>query len=149
MNVMSSVITCQRVHQQVLTCSAQLEPPSVKFSGELLLQFKGQRKEQKKQNPKPKVDKQEVEIRRGMTVEALAAAMDKDFDHVLEALLNTSVDLDSLTPDSVLDEAWIKEVVTRSGMKFRWAKLSASRERPNRDVQRRYRFGSRVFCREV
>lgn len=48
------------------------------------------------------------------------------------------MDLDSLRPDSVLEEKWIKEVVTRSGMKFRWAKLSESRERPNRDVQRRY-----------
>ncbi|XP_041839930.1 translation initiation factor IF-2, mitochondrial isoform X1 [Melanotaenia boesemani] len=100
-------------------------------------QVKGQRKDQKKPNVKPKVDKQEVEIRHGMTVAALAAAVNKDFDHVLEALLNTSVDLDSLDPDSVLEEKWIKEVVTRSGMKFRWAKLSESRERPNRDAQRR------------
>uniref|UniRef100_A0A3Q2VKF0 Translation initiation factor IF-2, mitochondrial n=1 Tax=Haplochromis burtoni TaxID=8153 RepID=A0A3Q2VKF0_HAPBU len=57
--------------------------------------------------------------------------------HVLEALLNTSVHLDSLEKDTVLEERWIKEVVTRSGMKFRWAKLSASRERPNRDACRR------------
>ncbi|KAM6939916.1 translation initiation factor IF-2, mitochondrial [Xenentodon cancila] len=72
-----------------------------------------------------------------MTAEALAAAMNKDFDHVLEALLNTSVNLDNLTPGSVLEERWIKEVVTRSGMKFRWAQLSKSREKPNRDAQRR------------
>lgn len=58
-------------------------------------------------------------------------------DHVLEALLNTSVDLDSLDPDSVLEEKWIKEVVTRSGMKFKWAKLSESRKRTNRDAHRR------------
>ncbi|XP_035993580.1 translation initiation factor IF-2, mitochondrial [Fundulus heteroclitus] len=143
MNVMSSVMRGARrlfhADLPLLLCpvwssAPRLTWPQSRFASK---QFKGQRKEQKKQNPKPKVDKQEVEIRRGMTVEALAAAMDKDFDHVLEALLNTSVDLDSLTPDSVLDEAWIKEVVTRSGMKFRWAKLSASRERPNRDVQRR------------
>lgn len=56
---------------------------------------------------------------------------------MLEALLNTSADLDSLEPDSVLDERWIKEVVTRSGMKFRWAKLSASKERTNRDARPR------------
>lgn len=56
---------------------------------------------------------------------------------MLEALLNTSVHLDSLEKDTVLEERWIKEVVTRSGMKFRWAKLSASRERPNRDACRR------------
>lgn len=57
---------------------------------------------------------------------------------MLEALLNTAVDLDSLEPDSVLEEKWIKEVVTRSGMKFRWAKLSESREKPNKDARRRY-----------
>ncbi|XP_078127516.1 translation initiation factor IF-2, mitochondrial isoform X1 [Sander vitreus] len=95
-------------------------------------QVKGQRKDQK--NQKVKADKQEVEIRQKMTVAALAAAMNKDFDHVLEALLNTSLDLDALTPDSVLDERWIKQAVTCSGMKFRWAKLSESRERCNRDV---------------
>lgn len=58
-------------------------------------------------------------------------------DHIFEALLNTMLDLDSLEPDSVLEEEWIKEVVMRSGMKFRWAKLSKSRERPNRDASRR------------
>lgn len=58
-------------------------------------------------------------------------------DHVFEALLNTDLDLDSLEPDSVLEEEWIKEAVIRSGMKFRWAKLSQSRERPNRDARRR------------
>lgn len=56
---------------------------------------------------------------------------------MLEALLNTSVDLDSLEKDTVLEERWIKEVVTRSGMKFRWAKLSTSREQPNKDACRR------------
>ncbi|KAK5873292.1 hypothetical protein PBY51_018343 [Eleginops maclovinus] len=97
-----------------------------------------------KQGPKrePKVqkvkqDKQEVEIRQRMTVTALADAMNKDFDHVMEALLNTAVDLDSLEPDSVLEERWIKEVVTRSGMKFKWEKLSESRERPNREAHRK------------
>lgn len=100
-------------------------------------QVKGQRKDQKNQKVKAKVDKQEVEIRQRMTVASLAEAMNKDFDHVLEALLNTSVNLDSLEPDSVLEERWIKEVVTRSGMKFRWAKLSESRVKPNRDVHRK------------
>lgn len=100
-------------------------------------QVKGQKKDQKNQKVKAKVDKQEVEIRQRMTVASLAEAMNKDFDHVFEALLNSSVDLDSLEPDSVLEERWIKEVVTRSGMKFKWAKLSESKERPNRDVHRR------------
>lgn len=44
-----------------------------------LLQVKGQRKDQKNQNLKPKVEKQEVEIRQGMTAAALAAAMNRDF----------------------------------------------------------------------
>ncbi|XP_005748657.1 translation initiation factor IF-2, mitochondrial [Pundamilia nyererei] len=113
----------------LLTCQ-----PNRKFA---FKHVKGQKKEQKTQKVKPKVDKQEVEIRQGMTVAALAEAMNRDFDHVLEALLNTSVHLDSLEKDTVLEERWIKEVVTQSGMKFRWAKLSASRERPNRDACRR------------
>ncbi|KAL6111245.1 mtif2 [Pungitius sinensis] len=100
-------------------------------------QVKGQKKDPKNQKVKVKVDKQEVEIKQNMTVASLAEAMNKDFDHILEALLNTSVDVDSLEPDSVLEERWIKEVVTRSGMKFRWAKLSETRERPNRDVHRK------------
>lgn len=57
---------------------------------------------------------------------------------MLEALLNTSVDLDSLELDSVLEEKWIKEVVTRSGMKFCWAKLSTTKEKINRDARPRY-----------
>lgn len=59
--------------------------------------------------------------------------------------MNTSMDLDSLEPDSVLEERWIKEVVTRSGMKFKWTKLSESRERLNRDVFKRYERGSDTF----
>ncbi|MED6243324.1 hypothetical protein ATANTOWER_018445, partial [Ataeniobius toweri] len=51
-------------------------PQSRRFASK---QVKGQKKEQKKQNPNPKMDKQEVEIRQGMTAEALAAAMNKDF----------------------------------------------------------------------
>lgn len=58
-------------------------------------------------------------------------------DHVMEALLHMDLDLDSLEPDSVLEEDWIKEAVIRSGMKFRWAQLSQSRERANRDAYRR------------
>ncbi|XP_023286222.1 translation initiation factor IF-2, mitochondrial [Seriola lalandi dorsalis] len=100
-------------------------------------QVKGQAKGQKFQKVKPKVEKQEVEITQRMTVAALAEAMKKDYDHVLEALLNTSVDPDYLDPDSVLEERWIKEVVTRSGMKFKWAKLSESKQRINRDAHPR------------
>ncbi|XP_014865598.1 PREDICTED: translation initiation factor IF-2, mitochondrial isoform X1 [Poecilia mexicana] len=132
MSVMSSMMRGARL----LRSSAPLLtwPQSRRLASK---QVKGQRKEQKKPNLKPKVDKQEVEIRQGMTAAALAAAMNRDFDHVVEALLNTPVDLDSLRPDSVLEDSWIKEAVIRSGMKFRWAKLGESRERPNRDAQRR------------
>ncbi|XP_045069308.1 translation initiation factor IF-2, mitochondrial [Coregonus clupeaformis] len=91
----------------------------------------------KVQKVKPKQEKQEVEIMQRMTVSALAQAMNKDFDHVFEALLNTSVDLDSIEPHSVLEEQWIKEVVKRSGMKYKWAKLVESKERVNKDTQRR------------
>ncbi|KAK6300201.1 hypothetical protein J4Q44_G00282990 [Coregonus suidteri] len=91
----------------------------------------------KVQKVKPKQVKQEVEIMQRMTVSALAQAMNKDFDHVFEALLNTSVDLDSIEPHSVLEEQWIKEVVKRSGMKYKWAKLVESKERVNKDTQRR------------
>ncbi|CAB1412807.1 unnamed protein product [Pleuronectes platessa] len=108
-------------------------PQNRKFASK---QVKGQKKEPKIPKVKPKVDKQEVEISQRMTVAALAEAMSRDCDHVFEALLNTSVDLDSLDPDSVLDENWIKEVVTRSGMKFKWANLSESRKRTNRDAHR-------------
>ncbi|XP_072295692.1 translation initiation factor IF-2, mitochondrial [Eucyclogobius newberryi] len=95
-------------------------------------QVKGHRKELK-----AKQEKQEVEIKQKMTVEELSRAMNRDFDHVIEALLNTPLDVDRLEPDSVLDHTWIKEVVTRSGMKYCWAKLSEDRTRPNKDATRR------------
>lgn len=57
---------------------------------------------------------------------------------MLEALLNTNVDIDSLEPDTVMEDDWIKEVVKVSGMKFRWAQLSVSKEKINRDARPRY-----------
>uniref|UniRef100_A0A3Q1G240 Mitochondrial translational initiation factor 2 n=1 Tax=Acanthochromis polyacanthus TaxID=80966 RepID=A0A3Q1G240_9TELE len=143
MNVMSSVTRGARrlLHAHLplpLLCPARSPAPLLTCpSRSATSKQVGQKNEQRNPKVKPKVDRQEVEIRQGMTVAALARAMDKDVDHVLDALLNTTVDLDSLEPDSVLEDRWIKEAVTRSGMKFRWAKLSASRERPNRDVQKR------------
>lgn len=83
-----------------------------------------------------KQQKQEVEIKQRMTVFELAKAMNKDIDHVYEALLNTEVDLDELEPDTVLEEKWIKEAVKRSGMKHRWAKLVETKVRENKDFQR-------------
>lgn len=97
-------------------------------------QVKGQRREPRS---KVKQEKQEVEIRTRMTVSELARAMNRDFDHVLEALLNTSVDVDRLRPDSVLDQTWIKEVVSKSGMKFKWASFKESKEREDKDAYRR------------
>ncbi|XP_078086000.1 translation initiation factor IF-2, mitochondrial isoform X2 [Mustelus asterias] len=72
-----------------------------------------------------------------MTVSELAEAMDKDTDHVYEALLHTNIDIDSLEQDFVLDEKWIKEVIKKSGMKFKWAKLSEEKVKENKDAVRR------------
>lgn len=83
-----------------------------------------------------KQQKQEVEIKQRMTVYELAQAMNKDIDHVYEALLNTDVDLDELEPDTMLEEKWIKEAVKRSGMKHKWAKLVETKVRENKDIQR-------------
>ncbi|KAA0713329.1 Translation initiation factor IF-2, mitochondrial [Triplophysa tibetana] len=85
-----------------------------------------------------KQQKQEVEIKQRMTVYELAKAMNKDIDHVYEALLNTEVDLDELEPETMLEEKWIKEAVKRSGMKYKWAKLVETKVRENKDVQRRH-----------
>ncbi|KAM4604086.1 translation initiation factor IF-2, mitochondrial [Polymixia lowei] len=152
MNLMTSLIRRARLLSQPdsslvgflsshLLSSARCPAPPLlcqQARGLAAKQVKGHKKVQKKsQNVKAKVDKQEVEICQRMTVSALAQAMNKDFDHVLEALLNTSVDLDSLEPHTVLEERWIKEVVTRSGMKFKWAKLTETKERENKDVDRR------------
>uniref|UniRef100_A0A8D0H3W0 Translation initiation factor IF-2, mitochondrial n=1 Tax=Sphenodon punctatus TaxID=8508 RepID=A0A8D0H3W0_SPHPU len=85
----------------------------------------------------PKIDKKVVEIQRRMTVEDLAEAMHKDIDHVYEALLTTSIDINSLEPDSVLDEEWIKDVIKKSGMKFRWIQLKKEKVRENKDAVKR------------
>ncbi|XP_006881082.1 PREDICTED: translation initiation factor IF-2, mitochondrial [Elephantulus edwardii] len=81
--------------------------------------------------------KKEVEVWLGMTVEELARAMDRDLDCVYEALLNTTIDLDSLEANSRLDEACIKEVIKKTGMKFKWNKLKQDKVRENKDVVRR------------
>ncbi|CAL8235022.1 unnamed protein product, partial [Arctogadus glacialis] len=57
--------------------------------------------------------------------------------HVFEALLNTPAESQTLEEEEVLEERWIKEVVTRSGMKYRWARLAQEKERENRDASRR------------
>uniref|UniRef100_A0A8D0H8G0 Translation initiation factor IF-2, mitochondrial n=1 Tax=Sphenodon punctatus TaxID=8508 RepID=A0A8D0H8G0_SPHPU len=58
-------------------------------------------------------------------------------DHVYEALLTTSIDINSLEPDSVLDEEWIKDVIKKSGMKFRWIQLKKEKVRENKDAVKR------------
>ncbi|TFK04564.1 Exportin-6 [Platysternon megacephalum] len=114
------------------------------FIGVVLSQYRllatkeGKRPGKQKLPPiKPKIERQEVKIQQRMTVEELARAMDKDIGHVYEALLLTGVDLDSLEPDSVLEEVWIKEVVKKSGMKFNWAKIKQEKVRENKDAVRR------------
>nr|XP_048698313.1 translation initiation factor IF-2, mitochondrial isoform X1 [Caretta caretta]XP_048698314.1 translation initiation factor IF-2, mitochondrial isoform X1 [Caretta caretta] len=132
----------------------------------LLATKEGKRPGKQKLPPiKPKIERQEVEIQQRMTAEDLARAMDKDIvlqkrgnepiclrvlsssvallyhqiqmNHVFEALLLTGIDLDSLEPDSVLEEVWIKEVVKKSGMKYKWAKLKQEKVRENKDAARR------------
>ncbi|XP_029449313.1 translation initiation factor IF-2, mitochondrial isoform X1 [Rhinatrema bivittatum] len=94
-------------------------------------------KKQKLSPIKPKQEKQEVEIWLKMTVKDLAVAMNKDLDHVYEALLHTDVDLESLESNSVLSDACIKDVIKKSGMKFKWAKLKEERVRENKDAVKR------------
>lgn len=102
----------------------------------LLRQFATKQvKGHKKVNPK----KQEVEIRQRMTVAELAHAMNKDPEHVFEALLNTPAELqgEEEQQQEVLEERWIKEVLKRSGMKYRWERLTTEKERENKDARRR------------
>ncbi|XP_039743055.1 translation initiation factor IF-2, mitochondrial isoform X2 [Pteropus medius] len=81
--------------------------------------------------------KKEVEVWIGMTVEELARAMEKDVDCIYEALMNTTMDIDSLEADSHLDEVWIKEVIKKAGMKLKWSKLKQDKVRENKDAVRR------------
>ncbi|XP_017321988.1 translation initiation factor IF-2, mitochondrial isoform X2 [Ictalurus punctatus] len=83
-----------------------------------------------------KEEKQEVEIKQYMTVSQLAEAMNKDIDHVYEALLNTAININDLEPDTVLEEKWLKEAIKRSGMKYKWATIVENEVRENKDIQR-------------
>ncbi|XP_072540002.1 translation initiation factor IF-2, mitochondrial isoform X2 [Salminus brasiliensis] len=82
-------------------------------------------------------EKKEVEIKHLMTMSELAQAMNKDIDHVYEALLSTSEDLGDLEPNTVLSEKWIKEAIKRCGMKYKWAIVVETKDRENKDIQRR------------
>ncbi|XP_024408547.1 translation initiation factor IF-2, mitochondrial isoform X1 [Desmodus rotundus] len=101
-----------------------------------LLVTKKEEKSRKSQLSSTK-SKKVVEIWIGMTVEELATAMEKDIDYIYEALMNTSVDIDSLEADSHLDEVWIKEVIRKAGMKLKWTKLKQDKVRENKDAVRR------------
>ncbi|XP_067845115.1 translation initiation factor IF-2, mitochondrial [Heptranchias perlo] len=109
-----------------------------KFSLPFIRLLATKRKDKYKIAPvKQKQVKKEVEIKQRMTVSELAEAMDKDTDHVCEALLHTDIDIGSLEQDFVLDEKWIKEVIKKSGMKFKWAKLTEKKVKENKDAVRR------------
>ncbi|NXS36588.1 IF2M factor, partial [Pomatostomus ruficeps] len=95
------------------------------------------KEETKKKKKKIPVTRGEVEIRQKMTVEELARAMGKDIDHIYEALLYTDVNLDSVEPDSILQEDHIKMIVQKSGMKYKSAKLKEEKERKNADAVKR------------
>uniref|UniRef100_A0A8C5UMW5 Translation initiation factor IF-2, mitochondrial n=1 Tax=Malurus cyaneus samueli TaxID=2593467 RepID=A0A8C5UMW5_9PASS len=58
-------------------------------------------------------------------------------DHIYEALLYTDINLDSVEPDSVLQEDHIKMIVQKSGMKYKSAKLKEEKERKNTDAVKR------------
>ncbi|XP_049726526.1 translation initiation factor IF-2, mitochondrial isoform X1 [Elephas maximus indicus] len=78
-----------------------------------------------------------VEVWIGMTPEELARAVGKDADFVYEALLNIDIDIDSIEENSQLDEACIKEVIKKAGMKLKWNKLKQDKVRENKDAVRR------------
>ncbi|CAI5771344.1 translation initiation factor IF-2, mitochondrial [Podarcis lilfordi] len=123
-------------------CPVQLHPllwqPDTSSQFRLLTTKERKKSAKEKQRPvQPKPEKQEVEIMSRMTVEDLAKAMHKDIDHIYEALLNTSVDIDALEPDSVLDEVLIKDIVQKSGMKHKWAKLKEDKIKENKDAVKR------------
>ncbi|XP_046900049.1 translation initiation factor IF-2, mitochondrial isoform X1 [Hypomesus transpacificus] len=121
-----------RTLKSTWTPTSQLTYQHVRFFASK--KVKGPGKDQKS---KQKQVKQEVEIKEGMTVSALAHAMNKDFDHIIETLLDTSADVDSLEPESILEGKWIKEIVKKSGMKYKWAKLVETKQRENKDIQKR------------
>ncbi|NWV07966.1 IF2M factor, partial [Ptilonorhynchus violaceus] len=95
------------------------------------------KEEAKKKKKKIPLMRGEVEIRPKMTVEELAQAMGKDVDHIYEALLYTDVNLDSVEPDSILQENLIKMIIQKSGMKYKSAKLKEEKERKNTDAVKR------------
>ncbi|XP_019372230.1 PREDICTED: translation initiation factor IF-2, mitochondrial isoform X2 [Gavialis gangeticus] len=131
------------------TLPAQLYPQlwqTDKFGSVALLQYRllatnmWEKKEKRKlPSVQPKVKKVVVEIWNNMTVEELAGVMKKGIDHVYEALLNTDIDLKSLTSKSVLKEVWVKEAIQKSGMKYKWAGVNRGKEemRENKDAVKR------------
>ncbi|KAM4770707.1 translation initiation factor IF-2, mitochondrial isoform 1-T3 [Rhinophrynus dorsalis] len=154
--------TCRKLHALCLTkaprtqwrqcpsrcvCATRLCPQSWQtdtFISTALSQYRflatkeGKSPKKHKLSPiKPKQEKQEVEIWNNMTVGDLARAMNKDIDHVFEALLHTNLDLESLEETSILNEQWVKEAIKKSGMKFKYAKIKEEKVRENKDAVKR------------
>ncbi|XP_014750618.1 PREDICTED: translation initiation factor IF-2, mitochondrial [Sturnus vulgaris] len=113
--------------------------PKHRLTSAALLQCRhlATKEEAKKKKKKAPLTRGEVEIRQKMTVEELAQAMGKDIDHIYEALLYTDINLDSVEPDSILNEDHIKMIVQKSGMKYKSAKLKEEKERQNTDAVKR------------
>lgn len=84
----ASLLTCQQnrrlASKQVSLLNGQetsawLSVSLMHVDSPMCRQVRGQKKDQKSQKVRAKVDKQEVEIRQRMTVASLAEAMNKDF----------------------------------------------------------------------
>lgn len=96
----AALLTCQQnrrlASKQVSLLNGQETPAWLHVDVSMCRQVRGQKKDQKSQKVRAKVDKQEVEIRQRMTVASLAEAMNKDFGRtscqrgvvVLDAQLN-------------------------------------------------------------
>ncbi|CAM9825824.1 unnamed protein product [Lampetra planeri] len=89
----------------------------------------------KHENRKKKSDTQVVMIRQKMRVSELAKAMNKDIDHVYEALLHRDdLNVERMKPSTFLNEAVIKDVIKKSGMKYMSEKIKVEKIRENKDA---------------
>ncbi|XP_063221675.1 translation initiation factor IF-2, mitochondrial [Bacillus rossius redtenbacheri] len=92
-------------------------------------------------SPKPKVQAEVVHVWNNMTVQQLAEALHKNIDHVFEAMVFVDNSSDYSEPYSVIDNPQvIKEIVRKSGMKFRFTvppELQKTEEVKNKDAVKR------------
>ncbi|XP_032820765.2 translation initiation factor IF-2, mitochondrial isoform X1 [Petromyzon marinus] len=92
----------------------------------------------KHDNRKKKSETQVVMIRQQMRVSELAKAMNKDIDHVYEALLHRDdLNVERMKPSTFLNEAVIKDVIKKSGMKYMSEKIKVEKIRENKDAVKR------------